>query len=102
MAKAPERKADRPAATRKATSRAAAAAGELQTLSFGRKNQILLGAGLLALLLGFLFLRFGDITVAPILLVAGYLVLIPWALIAHQGSKPDRKDGDASSQQGSS
>lgn len=56
--------------------------GQLQTLSLGRKNWILFGAGLAALVLGFGLLALGDITLAPILLLAGYLVLIPWALVA--------------------
>lgn len=53
-----------------------------QTLDFRRKNWLLLGAGALSIVLGFLILSTGEITLAPILLLAGYLVLIPWALVS--------------------
>jgi hypothetical protein len=49
-------------------------------LAFGRRNYILFGAGLLAILLGFFLLSRNSITLAPILLVAGYCVIIPLAL----------------------
>jgi hypothetical protein len=75
---------------------AAGQQAQLQTLSFSRKNWILFGAGIASVCLGFLLLRLGDITLAPILLLAGYLVLIPWSLIARQGPPrrpPDRDPG---------
>ncbi len=50
-------------------------------LAFKRKNYILLGAGLLTIIAGFISLNAGSITLAPILLVAGYCVLIPLALL---------------------
>ncbi|MBK8229926.1 MAG: hypothetical protein IPK72_04905 [Candidatus Eisenbacteria bacterium] len=65
---------------------------DLQSLDFGRKNWTLLGAGLAAIVLGFVLLKTGDITLAPILLVAGYLVLIPWALVARP--KADAAPGE--------
>jgi hypothetical protein len=55
-----------------------------QTIELHRKNWILLGAGIACILLGFLVLAAGNITLAPILLLAGYLVLIPWGLVAHR------------------
>ncbi|MEZ4650540.1 MAG: hypothetical protein R3E97_17490 [Candidatus Eisenbacteria bacterium] len=54
-----------------------------QSLDFARKNWILFGVGLASIVGGFLLLAAGDITLAPILLVAGYLGLIPWALVTH-------------------
>lgn len=67
---------------------------DLQSLDFGRKNWILLGAGLAAIVLGFVLLKTGEITLAPILLVAGYLVLIPWALVARPKAEPaSNEDG---------
>jgi hypothetical protein len=75
-----EKKKERPG--RRPTARAA---GEHQILRLERKNWILFGSGLGAVALGFLLLRLGDITIAPFLLVGGYLVLIPWSLIARQG-----------------
>jgi len=46
-----------------------------------RRNVTLLGAGLAAVVLGFVLLSQGDVTAAPLLLVAGYCVLIPLAFI---------------------
>jgi hypothetical protein len=46
-----------------------------------RRNVALLGAGLGAAALGYVLLSRGDITLAPLLLVAGYCVLIPLAFI---------------------
>ena len=82
------RKTEKSGAGRKAAVRPdATAQKEFQTIHFGRKNWILFGAGILLILLGFGALRGGSITLAPILLVAGYLVLIPWALIARPRSQ---------------
>jgi len=46
-----------------------------------RKNIGLFGAGLGSVVLGYVLLSQGSITAAPILLVAGYCVLIPLAFI---------------------
>ena len=51
------------------------------SLRFSRVNAILGAAGLLALVLGYLLLADGSITAAPLLLVLGYVVLVPLALI---------------------
>lgn len=50
-------------------------------LNFSTVNLVLGGAGLLALALGYFLLAQGSITAAPILLVLGYVVLVPLALI---------------------
>jgi len=42
-----------------------------------RFNWKLFGAGLVAIVVGFVLLATNDITIAPILLVLGYCVLIP-------------------------
>jgi len=39
------------------------------------------GAGLLAIVMGFVLLAMNDITFAPILLVLGYCVLVPLAFL---------------------
>jgi len=49
---------------------------------FGKKNFILFGIGLVVIVAGFIALAAGDITLAPILLVVGYCVLIPIAILA--------------------
>ena len=67
---------------------------DFQTLHLGRKNYLLLGAGLVSVVFGFLLLMTGDINVAPILLLAGYLVLIPWSLVARPGDRRRGEDGE--------
>ena len=51
-------------------------------LPFGRKNYILFGAAAVVILAGYVALSQGSITLAPILLLLGYLVLIPWGILA--------------------
>ncbi|MBD3161543.1 MAG: hypothetical protein GF346_04905 [Candidatus Eisenbacteria bacterium] len=56
--------------------------GEEAHLPWGRRNYLFLGTGGVALVVGFLLLALGDTTIAPILLVGGYLGLIPWGIVA--------------------
>lgn len=51
------------------------------SLRFTPVNAIFAGAGLAALVVGYWLLAGGSITAAPLLLVLGYVVLIPLALI---------------------
>jgi hypothetical protein len=62
-----------------------------QPLPFGRTNYLIFGAGLLAVILGFITLALGSDTLAPILLVAGYCVIIPVAIILRDKRK-DRSE----------
>lgn len=48
---------------------------------FGKRNYILLAIALVVIIAGYLALGMGSITLAPLLLVIGYCVLIPIALI---------------------
>jgi len=50
-------------------------------LSFTRTNYLLMAAGVLFAIVGFVLLRGGDINLAPFLLVAGYCALIPLGII---------------------
>ncbi len=50
-------------------------------LTLKKKNYILLGVGVGTIALGFISLASGSITLAPLLLVIGYCVLIPLALL---------------------
>lgn len=50
-------------------------------LPFTRQNYLLMGAGLLAIIVGYISLGTGSITLAPILLVLGYCVLFPLGII---------------------
>jgi hypothetical protein len=51
------------------------------SLRFSRVNLILGAAGLVALALGYVLLAQGSITAAPLLLVLGYVFLVPLAII---------------------
>jgi hypothetical protein len=48
---------------------------------FRPKNYLLFIVGVITIALGFLFLSKGSITLAPILLVTGYVILIPLSII---------------------
>ncbi len=63
------------------TKPAAPKAREKYALPFGKKNLIWFGIGLLAIVVGYILLGSGSITLAPILLVLGYCVLIPIAIL---------------------
>ena len=56
---------------------------------YGKKNYIFFGIAMIVIIIGFFLLGSGDITMAPILLVLGYLVLIPVALLVKD--KPEEQ-----------
>jgi len=58
-------------------------------LPFGPKNYILMGAALASVIIGYVALGAGSITLAPILLVLGYCILFPLGIIWR-----DRDDGE--------
>lgn len=62
------------------------------SLGFGRTNYILMGIGLILIIIGYVFLALGDITIAPILLVLGYCGVLPAAILiaghSKKGSRP--------------
>ncbi len=51
-----------------------------ETLQFGAKNAVFAAAGSACLVAGYWLLAQGSITVAPLLLVLGYVVLLPLAI----------------------
>lgn len=51
------------------------------TLRFSSSNAIFAGVGLITVILGYYLLAQGSITLAPLLLVLGYVVLLPLAII---------------------
>jgi hypothetical protein len=55
--------------------------GSPQALKFTKVNALLGAAGLAALTVGYWLLAQGSITAAPLLLVLGYVVLLPMAII---------------------
>jgi len=52
---------------------------------FDKRNYIILGVGVLLIILGFVFLAGGDITISPILLVLGYCIIIPLGILLPKG-----------------
>ena len=48
---------------------------------WGTLNSVLLAAGVATLVVGYVLLGKGDITMAPMLLVLGYVVLVPASLL---------------------
>jgi hypothetical protein len=50
-------------------------------LRFSMQNFILLGLGLLSVIAGYVLLSGGSTVAAPLLLVLGYIVLIPLGII---------------------
>jgi len=54
-------------------------------LPFGRKNYILFGLAAICIVAGYISLSAGSITLAPVLLLLGYLVFIPWGILAKSG-----------------
>ena len=51
-------------------------------IPFGKKNYVIFAAAAVVILAGYIALSQGSITLAPILLLTGYLVLIPWGILA--------------------
>jgi hypothetical protein len=51
-------------------------------LPFGPRNYALFGVAALIIVAGYIALARGSITLAPILLLLGYLVVIPWAILS--------------------
>ncbi len=55
---------------------------------WGTANSLLLGIGIAVLVGGYLMLSKGDITMAPVLLVLGYVVLVPASLLVRGKPRP--------------
>lgn len=55
--------------------------GALATAKLSQKNMIFFGIGLVLIVAGFILLAAGDIVLAPILLIAGYLVFFPLGIL---------------------
>jgi hypothetical protein len=51
-------------------------------IPFGRMNYLIFAAAAVVILAGYFALSKGSITLAPFLLLIGYLVLIPWGIMA--------------------
>lgn len=62
--------------------------------AFGKKNYILFAVGLVTIAAGYIIMAAGEVnsfqslTLAPIMLFAGYLVIIPLALVWKEKNRP--------------
>lgn len=69
---------------------------EKSVLPFTKKNYVLFAIGIFVIVIGYITLGYGSITLAPILLVLGYCVIIPIAIIINGGreklKEPARKE----------
>jgi len=63
---------------------------EKYQLPFSKKNYILFAVGIAVIVIGYIALGMGSITLAPIFLVLGYCVIIPIAIIIN-GEKGKEK-----------
>ena len=62
-------------------------AKDKSVLPFTGKNYLLFAIGLFVIVIGYVTLGYGSITLAPILLVLGYCVIIPIAIIISGGKE---------------
>lgn len=67
---------------------------------FGKRNYLVFALALMVIIIGYITLGQGSITLAPILLVLGYCVLIPIALIIR--GRPNAGNNEKSGQQSGS
>ena len=64
-------------------------AEERETVPFGTINYVLFAAGLLMITAGWFLLRAGHISISPVMLILGYCVVVPAAIIMVPGGKKD-------------
>lgn len=74
---------------KKTTRPAQKAAAKTEEISwpFGMKNYLVFAAAVIVIVIGYVTLGYGSMTLAPALLVLGYCVLIPVAIVIKD--KPD-------------
>ncbi|MEE3233476.1 MAG: hypothetical protein VX294_04860 [Candidatus Latescibacterota bacterium] len=71
---------------------------EENTITWERKNWAIFAGGIGAIVLGYLALRIPpadgvlSLTFAPILLISGYCILVPWAILHHRGKTKNRPE----------
>lgn len=58
-------------------------------IAFGPTNYALFGAAVLSIVAGYVLLGRGSITLAPILLILGYVVLLPAGLLVRRDFRGD-------------
>jgi len=68
---------------------------QIDRLPFARANWMLFLTALAVIIVGYLFLAAGSITLAPLLLVVGYCVLVPLAIIYRPRSQTGQNTVEA-------
>jgi uncharacterized membrane protein len=68
------------------------------SLSFSRKNYVTFAIALFIIIIGWLLLGKGSMNLAPVLLVVGYLILIPLAILWGSGSIKRRNGSEEESE----
>ena len=70
------------------------AAAKVEDISwpFGMKNYLIFAAALVVIVIGYVTHGYGSMTLAPVLLVLGYCVLIPVAIVIKD--TPDKRAPD--------
>jgi hypothetical protein len=64
--------------------------------AFTRANHLTLFIGLVVIVIGYITLRMGSITLAPLLLVLGYCVIIPIGILLRPKKEPKAQRGNPS------
>jgi phosphatidylglycerophosphate synthase len=67
------------------------------SLELGKRNVLLMMAGIAVILIGYFLLGRGSISVAPLLLVIGYCVIVPLSImlwLRRPGEKADSEMGE--------
>lgn len=67
------------------------APAKTDTFSFTKANYWTMFIGLVVIIIGYIALRGGSITLAPILLVLGYCVIIPIGILLRPKHEPKAK-----------
>jgi hypothetical protein len=65
---------------------------------FGKKNYMWFGIAMVVMIIGYVALGQGSITLAPFLLVVAYCVLVPVAILVKDEPKPDADQSPESGQ----
>jgi uncharacterized membrane protein HdeD (DUF308 family) len=60
---------------------------------FGRNNWLILAVAVAVIILGFVALAYGSMTIAPIMLVLGYCVLLPLGIMVGKDKKSESEGG---------
>ncbi len=64
---------------------------EQNVVPFGSINYILFAAGLIVITAGWFLLRAGHISLSPVMLILGYCVVIPAAIVLKPGNRKEKQ-----------